>query len=75
MHAANASWLGHANEQAMLEYVPRGQMDARAQFNCSGAETSTPCPYFMCVFRFETARKVCIEKPFNLVVDFCLDLL
>ena len=36
VHAANASWLGLANEQAMLEYVPRGQMDARAQFNCSG---------------------------------------
>ena len=40
----------YTNEQAMLEYVPRGQMDARAQFNCSGAETSTPCPYFLCVF-------------------------
>jgi hypothetical protein len=36
VHAANASWLGLANEQAMLEYVPTGQMDARAQFNCSG---------------------------------------
>jgi hypothetical protein len=36
VHAANASWLGLANEQAMLEYVPRGQMDARSQFNCSG---------------------------------------
>eukprot|EP01043_Picozoa_sp_COSAG02_P020181 COSAG02_NODE_989_length_15437_cov_95.731860_5_plen_764_part_00 len=36
VHAANASWLGLANEQAMLEYIPRGHMDARAQFNCSG---------------------------------------
>ncbi len=32
IHAANASWLGAANEQAMMEYIPRGQNDARAQF-------------------------------------------
>jgi hypothetical protein len=36
IHAANASWLGAANEQAMMEYIPRGQNDARAQFNSSG---------------------------------------
>ena len=40
IHAANASWLGAANEQAMMEYIPRGQNDARAQFNSSEHRTA-----------------------------------
>ena len=44
IHAANASWLGAANEQAMMEYIPRGQNDARAQFNASEHLTRQPIP-------------------------------